>query len=217
MPAGAHDARRDRTLRAPHRVLGRRHRDRHGVRSGLRLPRTAGAGAGRAAPYHCPPARRTHRNVRRLRPAAARRPRRVAAYPGGRPECLPAPAHHAARGRQDRSGQRHAAGRRAGGRQHHRRAPRQAVAVRIVGLPGGVGRGARPVLPEPPGRPAPGPDDLPAGARQLPHRREQPGLAGLDGGGDPLGVERARGVVCHHGRVAQDRANAGSRAGNRPG
>ena len=52
------------------------------------------------------------------------------------------PRTDAARGSGHRSGQRHAAGRGAGGGQHHRRAPRQAGPVRVVGLPGGVGRGA---------------------------------------------------------------------------
>ena len=118
-------------------------------------------------------------------------------------------------GAQDRGGQRHAAGRRAGGRQHHRRAPRQAVAVRVVGLPGGVGRGARAVLAEPPGRAAPRLDDLPAGGRRLPWRGAEPSLRRLDGAGDPPGAERT-GVVAGHADRATARG-AGARGGQRHG
>ena len=126
------------------------------------------------------------------------------------------PRNHAARGRQDRSGQRHAAGRGAGGGQHHRRAPRQAVAVRVVGLPGGVGRGARGPFLKPPGGPAPRLDDPPAGERPLPRRVEQPGLPRLDRAGDSPLPERTRDVGRHHDRVAQDRTHARCGVGNRP-
>ena len=48
-------------------------------------------------------------------------------------------------------------------------------------------------------------------------RTLQPRLSGLDGVRDPPSAERARAVGCHHGRVAQDRTNAGGGAGNRAG
>ena len=49
------------------------------------------------------------------------------------------------------------------------------------------------------------------------HRGEQPGIPGLDGAGDPSGAERARGVVRHHGRVAQGGTHARCGSRNRPG
>ena len=71
--------------------------------------------------------------------------------------------------------------------------------------------------PSRPGGPAPGLDDSPVRGRRLSQRFEQPGVAGLDGAGDPPGAERARRVGRHHGRVAQGGTNARCGAGNRPG
>ena len=73
------------------------------------------------------------------------------------------------------------------------------------------------VFAEPPGRPAPRLDDSSAGERPLSHRIKQPRLSELDGPGDPPSAERTRGVVRHHGRVAQGGTHARCGSRNRPG
>ena len=96
------------------------------------------------------------------------------------------------------------AGRGARGRPHDRRPPRQACAVRRVGIPRGVGRRARcPVAVAPAGAGARA--DRPAARRRrLPDRLRQRRLPRMDGGRDPRRAERA-GALARYGSRPRSR------------
>ena len=94
---------------------------------------------------------------------------------------------------QERTRHRRArpARRRARGRPHHRRPPRQARPVRRVGLPRSVGRGARRDVALPPGGAGARTDHPPPRYRPLPDGGGERRPSRLDGGRDPCRAQRA--------------------------
>ena len=133
--AGAPAAHRDRPLRGTPRVLGFGHRDRLDQRVRHGLPRAPVAPPDALGRAHRRSARLADRVVRLDGPAAARPRRRTAAHHAGRRVGIPASGAGQAAGGRHGGGRGRLSRRGAGGGSHHRRPPRQAGAVRIVGLP----------------------------------------------------------------------------------
>ena len=128
-------------------------------------------------------------------PAAARLPWRAAAHHAGRRVGVPASGARQAAAGARHGGRRARLSRRgAGSGPHHGRAPGQAPAVRVVGIPGSVGGGAGRAVAEPAARTATGADDSSVGGRSLPGGGREPGVSRLAGGRDPRGAERADAV-----------------------
>ena len=197
-------AHRDRPLRGAARVLGCGHRDRLDLRAHHSLSRAAvapGDALGRADRRS---ARLADRIVRLDGPAAARRRRRAAAHHAGRRVGVPASGAGQARARGHGGGRGRLSRRGAGGGSHHRRTPRQARAVRIVGIPGSVGGGAGRAVTEPSAPAPPGADDSCAGAWPVPGCGREPGVSRLAGRRDSPGAERA-------GAVGADERGSGVR------
>ena len=190
LQAGPPAARATRRLRDATRILGHRHRDRLDLRSGQFLPRRPRAYLVSIGRDHRPRARCAGEVFRLHRPDRARRARRAAAHHAGGPVGVPAPGarHAAATGADDWRAR--LSGRGAGSGPHHRRAAAQAGAVRGVGVPGGVDRGAGGAHGEPPAEPTVGTDDLPAGGWSVSDVGGEPRVSRLDGGRDSRGVER---------------------------
>ena len=113
--------------------------------------------------------------LRPHRPDRARRGRRAAPHHAGRPVGVPAPGARPAAAAGADGRRARLPGRGAGGGPHHRRAAAQAAAVRGVGVPGAVGRGAGGRCAEPSAEPALGADHPPAGGWGVPGRRRRAG------------------------------------------
>ena len=214
LPCDTHLSRGDRRLRGPHRVLGRRHRDCHGVRGRQHLPR-----APVAAPRPDDGADRgdaglAHRHLRLGRPAAAGRARGAASHPGGGSVRVSAPGTGPPRRPRHGGGRGHPAERGRRGGPHHRRAPAQARAVRGLEAARGVGGGARRARAEPGRESRAGRDDSRAAPRRLPPVAREPGVSRLDGGRDPPGHERA-GVVGGDDVGSRTRRPGAARPGRR--
>ena len=122
-PAGE----RDRLLRRPSGVLGRRHRDGvEGLRAHLHSARAAVPAARADGGTVRDDARLANRKLRLGGPGAPGRGGAQALADAGRRGAVPAPGSGAAAGSRNRRGRGPAAGRGAGGGPHHGRAPAQA-------------------------------------------------------------------------------------------
>ena len=219
---GPHDARGVPPLRRAPGGVGRR--DRHGLagsRPDLRGPREPRARSGRTGRAHRRRARLAGQMLRLDGPAGARRPRQAAAGHAGGPDRVPPPvAEGPAAVERDGGGRAPLPRCRARSGPYDGRAPGKAPAVRVVGLPRGVGGGAGPPRAEPPAGAASGPDDPSAGGERVPGVAGEPGVSRLAGDGHPRGDERGRAVRVDargSGAPGADAGRAGRhRAGRRP-
>ena len=193
--AAPYPPRRDRGLRRAARILGRRPGDRLGRRAHEPVPRTAGGNPGGARGPDLRRAGLAHQVLRLDGSLAPRRGRPAAAHPAGRSVRLSAPdarglagalRHGARRPRLPRRGAR--------GRPFDGRSPRQARALRGVGLPGGVGGSPGHPRAEPLAQAVTRPHHPPAVRRRhVPGLSREPGLSRLEGGGHPQRPEREDG------------------------
>ena len=144
---------RDRRLRGAPGVLGGGHRDRvGGPCTGQRLARASRTTPGAAHRTDRSRSGSRHRDGRQHGPSAPQSCRRAPAHPAGRPGRVSAPAGDP----PDRPRHRNRPGRiprrDPGGRSDDRRPPRQAGALRVLGVPRGVGRRSGSPYAEQPGR-----------------------------------------------------------------
>ena len=168
LQARLYDPRRHRQLRGAAGVLGCGRRHRLDLRTHQPLPRAPVPPPGPTGGAHRPGARVALRVLRPHGSAAAGPSGRSAAHHAGGRIPVPAPGQSAAAGRRRHGGGRGRLSRcRSGGGPQHRRAPGQAEAVRILGLPGGLGGGAGAPGAEPAPQPPAGAGHSLAGGRRL--------------------------------------------------